>query len=227
MFNMSNGEALTLHLKEKDVDVPFRVDFSRGRKKNYQGFYTFLGHDALAAWKEYFEIERGYPKKGEPCAIVRIEHARDTHDRSLKRGVSKFVLREIFKTLKVHAGLNGNGITIHGFRHVARSTLQLAKKDGFDETCCEFWMGHRIDPLGYNKFTELNPEYVLENYHIAENYLNILTGSTIRPEVDTNEIVKALMKHPEMRQFIRSVTQDMDEIARLGEKEKVAVSTES
>jgi len=38
-------------------------------------------------------------------------------------------------------------------------------------------MGHRIDPLGYNKFTSLSPQYVAENYKIAEKYLNILTGN--------------------------------------------------
>jgi cell division protein FtsB len=37
-------------------------------------------------------------------------------------------------------------------------------------------MGHRIDPYNYNKFTELELDYVLENAKIASEYLNILSG---------------------------------------------------
>ena len=173
-FNDSYGEQLSNHLKDKGVDTPFRIDFAYGRKKNYQPYFTFLGHDALNAWKEYLDKERGYPAKDEPIALIRGH----------KKAVNKPAIKSIFAGLAFRAGLKTKkdrgrvGVTIHQFRHVARSTLQLAKRDGFDETCAEFFMGHRIDPLGYNKFTELNPEYVLENYKIAEKHLNILTGNT-------------------------------------------------
>ena len=178
-FNNTYGEKLSAHLKQSGIDTPFRIDFGFGRKKNYQAFYTFLGRDALSAWKEYFEKERNYPSKGEPIALVR-DHA---------KAVSKSAIKAIFQTLSYRAGVKPNpyrgkeGITIHQFRHVARSYLQLAKKDGFDETCAEFWMGHRIDPLGYNKFTQLSPDYVFENYRIAEKHLNILSHAE-HPDMD-------------------------------------------
>ena len=114
----------------------------------------------------------------------------------------------------------------------ARSVLEKGKGekldgkgDAFNPLSAEFWMGHAVDPLYYNKIWQLDPEYNLAQYRTAERYLNVVGGSTIRPEVDTDEIVKALMKHPELRQYIRSVTHDMDEIARLGEKERLTVTT--
>jgi hypothetical protein len=187
-FNESYGEKLSAHLKEPNgVDTPFRIDFEFGRKTNYQPYYTFIGKDALVAWKEYFEKERGYPKKGEPIALLRES----------KRGINKGAVRSIFETLTVRAGLKQKrnygrtGVTIHEFRDVARSWLQLAKKDGFDETCAEFWMGHKIDPLGYNKFTELSPDYVLDNYRIAEKQLNIVSQ---HETVDVKKIVNEEIK---------------------------------
>jgi hypothetical protein len=134
---------------------------------------------------DYFEKERGFPKQNEPIAL--------THD--LKKPVNKPLLRSVFQTLTLRAGLKQKrdrgklGVTIHEFRDTARSTLQLAKRDGFDVTCAEFWMGHKIDPLGYNKFTELSPDYVLENYKVAERHLNILSQT---PAIETlvNEKIK-------------------------------------
>ena len=61
------------------------------------------------------------------------------------------------------------------FRDVVRSHMQTAKKKGFDTLCGDFWMGHRIDPFNYNKFTKNEPEYVLENAKIAAEYLNIIS----------------------------------------------------
>jgi hypothetical protein len=186
-FNESNAESLVGHLREKGIDVPFRIDFRFGRKRNYQPYYTFLGKDCLQSWKEYFEKERGYPKaKGEAIALTR----------DLSHPVNKPVLVGVFRTLRRRTGLKKRdqhgfiGITIHEFRDVARSTLQLAKKDGFDETCAEFWMGHKIDPLGYNKFTSLSPDYVLKNYKIAEKYLNILSGNVSAPRLEIGEFEK-------------------------------------
>ena len=202
-FNKSSAESLVAHLKEKGVEKPFRIDFRFGRKRNYQPYFTFLGHDALSAWKEYFEKERGYPKKGEPLAITRD-----------KTGVTKALLRSVFQTLALRAGLKKNrnqtkiGVTIHEFRDVARSTLQLAKRDGFDETCAEFWMGHKIDPLGYNKFTALSPEYVTENYRIAEAYLNIMSGSTITSELTADQIAHLVITRPDVQARVEQIFKD-------------------
>ncbi|MBS7622200.1 hypothetical protein KEJ39_00800 [Candidatus Bathyarchaeota archaeon] len=46
---------------------PFLFEYpGRKREKEKKTYYTFLGHDALVAWREYFERLRGWPKEGEP-----------------------------------------------------------------------------------------------------------------------------------------------------------------
>jgi len=193
-FNVEFGQRLAEHLKTKGTTTPFRIDFTKGRKKNFNGFYTYIGSDALEAWKTFFEQD-GWPEKGLP-----LIHGAD-HGGKRDKPITKQALRFIFTTLAVRVGHRSRqvckkgertGINLHEFRDVARSHLQLAKKDGFDETCVEFWMGHKIDPLGYNKFTELNPEYVLDNYRIAEKYLNILTGTVTTTDEKAQERIKEL-----------------------------------
>jgi hypothetical protein len=172
-FNRKYAAALVKHLNEKSLDDPFRVDFISGRKRNRRPFYTFLHHDALQAWKNYFEKERGWPREKEPIAV--------TEDR---RPPTKDAIRSSFNTIARKLRIKPRypqgqrtGISPHEFRDVARTLLQTAKKKNFDVTCCEYWMGHRIDPYNYNKFAEQEPGYVLENARIAAEYLNIVTGT--------------------------------------------------
>jgi len=176
-FNGSYAGTLVEHLKKHGVDRPFRIDFLKGRKTNHKAFYTFIGQDALSAWQEYFEKQRGWPKPNEALAVLR----------GTALPMTEPAIRSIFDGLCFRYGLkpkkrargdpgNRTGVNLHEFRDVARSYLQTAKRDGLDETCVEFWMGHTVDPLNYNKFAELNPKYVEENYEIAERYLNILSA---------------------------------------------------
>ncbi len=46
-----------------------------------------------------------------------------------------------------------------------------------------------IDPLFYNKIWKLDQEYNLAQYRIAEEYLNIISGSTVQSKIDTDEHV--------------------------------------
>jgi len=48
-FNKKYGEALANHLRTYRSEKIFRVDFGRGRKKNPNPYFTYLGRDALAA----------------------------------------------------------------------------------------------------------------------------------------------------------------------------------
>ncbi|MEE9459959.1 MAG: hypothetical protein V3V84_09400, partial [Candidatus Bathyarchaeia archaeon] len=62
-FNVRCVKGLVDHLRKKGVDEPFLAEFA-GRKqtKMKEYFYTFIGRDALTAWKDYFDRERGWPK---------------------------------------------------------------------------------------------------------------------------------------------------------------------
>ena len=52
--------------------------------------------------------------------------------------------------------------------------------------CAEFWLGHTVDPMGYNKFFN-DKEYVRKQYLIAERYLNIISVPPASEEVKRQE----------------------------------------
>jgi len=43
------------------------------------------------------------------------------------------------------------GYNLHELRDLARSLLEKAKADNFNVSSAEYWMGHSVDPLFYNK----------------------------------------------------------------------------
>ena len=75
------------------------------------------------------------------------------------------------------SGINSGvryGYNIHEMRDVFRSTLEKIPKHQFNTTCAEFWMGHNVDKLEYNKFYR-DEEYVESQYIVAQPALNILS----------------------------------------------------
>lgn len=174
-FNRKNAESLVKHIKEKGLDEPFRVDFVNGRKRNRSMFFSYLHRDALEAWQTYFTRMRGWPKANEPIAVRRDKLA------SPSKATIRLSFSTIARKLKLREPRGRNlsyrsGMAVHEFRDVGRTLLQTARKDGFDPIVAEFMMGHTVDPYNYNKFAELEPEYVLDNAKIASNYLNIITA---------------------------------------------------
>lgn len=179
-FNRKYAGFLVKHLQQKGLDEPFRIDFLGGRKRNRRAYYTYIYRDALAAWQFYFEKERKWPKEGDPIAITKTGGP-----------LAKKTIRDNFirTALRLHIRMQPkvkaerSGVAPHeAFRDVVRSHLQTARKKGFDTLCAEFWMGHQVDPYNYNKFSEKEPDYVLENAKIAAEYLNILSMSAAEQE---------------------------------------------
>lgn len=216
-FNVSHAEVLVKHLKEHGPAKPLRIDFRKGRKRNYKPFLTFIGRDALQAWKEYFDKERGWPKPKEPLAVVRGT-SRPIPKRSIRNAFETLCVRFKLREKRPGHGDSGHrtGINIHEFRDVARSHLQTAKGEGLDEKVVEFWMGHNVDPLAYLKFAELEPRYVEKNYRIAERYLNVLSNPLESEQVQQqDERIKGLEKQlQDLRQMITAGIAQLDTKSR-------------
>jgi hypothetical protein len=176
ILNEGYGSKLAEHIKTKGVDEPFLFEYP-GRKGSLgkTKFYTYVGHDALAAWKQYFELRRDWPKEGEPLLFDRYGHVMTK--KALR--ASHLRLTERLRFLKRgRSSASRYGYNMHEFRDVARTLLHLqGKKDGLDLECVEFWMGHTTDPNHYDKFYT-DKDYTLEQYRKAEKYLNILSGKT-------------------------------------------------
>jgi len=167
---------------------PVRLEIP-GRKSNDRGYYTFIGKDAVDALVAYFEKERGWPKPGEP---IWLQKAWERKVKGLSiTGFGTTWLRLIRRIglIPRKKGPVGShyGYNPHEMRDIAKSLLHThAKKDGFDMDCAEFWLGHTVDPLGYDKFYN-DQEYVRKQYLIAEKYLNILSTPPANEQVKAQQ----------------------------------------
>jgi hypothetical protein len=209
VFNLKGFE-LGEHIRTKGLDQPYRIDFLRGRKANRKHpFNSWISHDALEAWKLYFDSERGYPKEGEPCAIDQFG-----------KPLSKQGFMEVHRLRQRRLGLTkGNGkpdvssrygFGCHELRDLARSVLEKAKSEGFNTNSAEMWMGHVVDKLFYNKIWSLDPEYNLVQYNIAEKHLNVISH----------------VEHPDLERIVDSRIKERDAVIqqlqdRLTKLEKV------
>jgi hypothetical protein len=78
--------------------------------------------------------------------------------------------------VKPNNGQSRYGYNLHEFRDLARSVLEKAKSENFNTLSAEYWMGHTVDPLFYNKIWTMDADYNRAQYKIAEKYLNVLSG---------------------------------------------------
>jgi hypothetical protein len=207
IFNQKFGYSLGRHVELKGVKEPFLCEFAgRKQSRNKTVFYTFIGRDALAAWREYFERIRGYPKEGEAALVSRYGRAYDKE--SLSRKHLRILERLNYVKLDGRR-CGGYGYGLHNFRDAARTLLHLeGKRDGLDLDCVEYWMGHVTDPNRYDKFYR-DKNYTLEQYHIAEKHLNIISGTQLVPTQDTKQIVEEIIKNPEACKILSEALGDL------------------
>jgi hypothetical protein len=182
-----DGYGLVKHLKEKGVDEPFLLNYpGRKRSRGRRFCHTYLGHDALVAWQQYFERIRGWPREGEPLILDQFGNAIS------KYALTCLHLRLLEKLKYIKRGGKADkryGLHLHEFRDVARTLLEFhGKRDGLNSLAVEFFMGHDIDPNEYTKFYK-HPEETLKEYRIAEKYLNIISGKATA-EAHEGEIKK-------------------------------------
>lgn len=211
-FNSKYGFELGRHLKEKGIDEPFMIEFD-GRKqtKNQIIFHTYLGRDALYAWREYFERIRGYPNEGEAALV------NDRGKRFVKGTMPNKHLRLLAKLNYIQRE-KGRGVRygfgLHNFRDAAKTLLHLeGKKDGLDLDCVDYWMGHVTDPNQYDKFYR-DKNYSLEQYRIAEKHLNIISGK--KSSLKTDEDIKIMKKElEELRGLKKFLERDRPQRPRL------------
>lgn len=182
---------------------PVRLDLP-GRKNNQNEFYTFIGKDTVDALVAYFENERGWPKPREPIWLntgnrgpVSVATFRQTWLR-LTRRIGVVPKRKGCPGVKY-------GYSPHDTRDIAKSLLHTnAKAEGFDMDCAKFWLGHTVDPLGYDKFYN-DQEYVRKQYLIAEKYLNIISTPLERERPDLQKRIEKLQaEFAELKQRFES-----------------------
>jgi hypothetical protein len=211
IFNRNATADFVAHLKEFGVEKPFSWEFD-GRKKSRGDtpFYTFIGRDALQAWIDYFNHSRGWPTDGEPLIPGSTNH------HTFKLALTQKHLRLLERLKYIKRGgtdpARRYGYGLHTFRDTARTLLHVeGLKDGLDLQVIEFFMGHVTDPNEYDEFYN-KKQYVLEQYKIAEKYLNILTGSVTVRQLDRDQIAQLILQDPDILERVQSLVEDVKQI---------------
>lgn len=162
MYWSNTGLNATLTQLREKPRGPIRIDLP-GRKssKNITNFYTFFGGDAAEKLQNYLKI-RG----NKPGPIFK------TSEKALMNYWMRKLKRLGYVEHKSSYSGNRYGLNLHRLRGIFRSRWRLS---GVDVEIAEFFMGHDIDPLGYDVSPNLNPEWYEDKYREAEPWLNILT----------------------------------------------------
>jgi integrase len=157
------------------VDLP-----GRKRRKHVDGYYTFIGGDAIQA------IRAWLPHRPEEATEIFT----DTHDSPLTHhGLRTYWIRHLRKlglAPPVQTGDRGHrtGMNLHELRDVFRSQWEQSSAK---TTVAEFCMGHRIDPHEYNK-SYRDVDFYRREYRKALPYLQIMSPGVPFGRVERSEV---------------------------------------
>lgn len=205
-WNKQGWASLRDQLRQ-DPDV-IRIDLpGRKRRRNREGFYTFIGRDAVVTLANYLphrideekfagleekrkewckrHNKEWEPKEYTPGCIFYNQfgnpiHKGRVHDYWLNR------MKRLGKVKPVHNGGPSTryGKNIHELRDLFRSQWEKSPAKG---VVAEFCMGHAIDPLGYNKAVN-DMDWTKGEYLQAMPMLQIMSSGRPFGQVDETEV---------------------------------------
>ncbi|MEM2127798.1 MAG: hypothetical protein QXH67_06220 [Candidatus Bathyarchaeia archaeon] len=166
-WSLNGYEELVRRLERREH--PIRVDLpGRKRMRNIRPYYTFIGRDAITALQEYL---KGEVRAGREAIFI------NQYGKPLTTKNLTFYWTERLRRLglaKPQGGV-GKGIRYgsnpHELRDLFRTRWEMSGAPG---VAAEYFMGHTIDPMQYNKAYR-DVDYMMECYLRAEPWLNILS----------------------------------------------------
>lgn len=190
-FEVFNTQAWK-QIKDK-LDEPEPIPVNLYRKKTSKGgvyrYYTYLGQDAKQKIKEWLNIR---PDCGLDALFVTYNKANSEYTPLSGR----MLQRKIKRTAKKLGLIKKNGLnTYHIKLHEVRDTFKsLCTKSDVNETASEFFMGHQVDALGYNKAYE-DIDWTRAEYSKVEPKLNIISNPEGRTTLtDRKEMIMNFAK---------------------------------
>jgi len=155
-----------------------------GRKKlrNRQPYHTFIGRDATKALKLWLEAK--------PASSNSIFCNQFNLPINYPAYYAYFSRHAVDLGLRKKIGGDDNkgrrsGKSPHELRDLFRTRWE---KSPAKAVAAEYFMGHGVDPLEYNKAYR-DPDYALQQYIQAEPYLNIVTQDpTVVPRVELDQL---------------------------------------
>lgn len=182
-WNENGFSDLAAQLKENPETVRIVLPGRKGAK-NIQPFYTFITKDAIESLKNWLKIRAKLVKKGKIPENSEAIITNQFGEPLSKKGMKSYWFRHLQKNGIISHDSNGRtGKSIHEMRDTWRS---LWSKSPANHTVGEYFMGHQIDSLGYDK-SWIDVEYYREEYLKAAPYLNIITSGAAYGMVDAKK----------------------------------------
>lgn len=198
-----------------------RIDLP-GRKKsrNNRLYYTFIGKDAQDVIKKWLETR---PNVENSHIFVTQFNNPITYKAMQQYFHNKILTLGIIKKKGSNSG-NRYGINLHELRDLFRTRWE---KSGAAGTAAEYFMGHVVDPLEYNKAYR-DETFARSHYRRAEPWLNILTQDPEKVPVDAvqemeAEIIKLRGQLQERHPTEDRIEELQSEISELRETFKVLI----
>jgi len=202
--------------------VPVRIDLVR--PKNHYRYFTFLDRDAIAALKDWLQArERLFGKirvhgstnpkllpRSDPIFVARFKEVRP---------LSPWYISTMLNRVAHRAGVNETpnddlpkdkrAKRRYAFHeHEVRDTaITLARRVRADKDVIEFFCGHKIDALGYDKSARDVPDLFREEYRKLAPYLNVVSGKEEELRITYEQRLQSeLRKHnAELEERVRTL----------------------
>jgi integrase len=163
----------------------------RKKMKGIKPYYTILGRDAIKALKEYLkEREKLVDNRNSKHIFISTRGNPLTYS-SLYQSWMRLLRR--LKLIRV--AQNGThhryGKNLHELRDFYRTRWE---KSPATKTVGEYFMGHTIDRLGYNK-AFLDQQYMKQEYSKAEPFLNVISQDPTK--ISQYELIRKQNEHRE------------------------------
>lgn len=192
-WNFHGWESLERQL-QRGVQ-PVKVELpGRKRNRNKKPFYTFIGRDSVDALKVWLRRRPAGLK-----VIFANQYGRPVERVHVRQYWTRHLLRlGLIERPKDADTRTRYGKSPHKLRSRFRTRWRLS---GVDVEVAEFFMGHDIDQLGYDKSPWDHADWFEEQYLVAEPWLNIVSEDPERVPIRDHR--KALREYEERNRRLR------------------------
>jgi hypothetical protein len=190
-FNTAGWKKAVTNL---NAEGPLRIDLYRGKtsRTTVKKYYTWLGRDAKELLKEWLVMR---PENRENDALFLVYNKNRRRYVPLSGRTLSDKVRQIAKKIGLIKPnqLKRYHVHAHEFRDLFKSLCTL---NGVNPLASEFFLGHGIDKLGYDKSPQYDESWFRREYLKIEPKLNIVSnpsGANLEEKMDQmrREMVQA------------------------------------
>ncbi|MFH1328317.1 MAG: hypothetical protein ABIH76_05695 [Candidatus Bathyarchaeota archaeon] len=162
---------------------PIRIDLFRQKTSNgkLRKYYTFLGRDAIQTLKTWLKVREIHYQPMDERQPIFVCYARQFRKWTpLNKHNLENTMSCVAKKLKLIPAVQATCATRYKIHpHEMRDLFKsLCTISGVSKVAAEFFMGHDIDKLGYDKSPEMpeGAKFFMDEYRKVEPLLNVISN---------------------------------------------------